>query len=565
MPFKNFFKKRNSSPEMETKTADKHLLTLKCMQSQQTTEPVYDLSGCNTSYVPDQTFTYCKLLSKTSLILHSNSLTSLENGGSISDLVTIEVLDIHANNFSELPSEICYLQRLIRIDASNNCLKSLPSSFSKLKSLQDLNLNNNHFSKVPLALCALPALHKLSLDGNKIKRIPNDFHSLQSSLGSFSVECESLEDPFRNLLRDGNLEDLMKRLCFDAGVEYTGIQEKSNKEDTATKPKPRVPQTEDVTPVMANYLLKKRQEMLDQLLRDKELEESNEGELHALLQKQVNEKKKLLEIVSSATDAAAELDPSKLKDQQWKVQLEKEMKEKQDEEIGAYLANTSSKNDKIESLAAHEEQLNRDLQGIVGDRSADHKRLLDDLNSSEQRIAAITEEIISGAAGRNAAFVKSLQEQEGQLQELLIAASGAQSEIRENEVLRAMQQMLSETVMLESKLHQGDMKEGWIGALVEASNHTELELNDIMAARQSDVKNWNELLLHDQACQAAAFKLLLLNNDIKRSNIVQQVSDVFRSCKSINFFLLLDMIETRASLQYFNNTSIHNEFRSITY
>ncbi|KAA0203792.1 hypothetical protein HAZT_HAZT008478 [Hyalella azteca] len=405
MPFWNFFKRKHETPSSEVAgPEDKHLLALKCMQSQQTTEPVYDISG------------------------------------------------------------------------------------------------------------------------NLIKRIPEKFHQLQSSLEHFTVSLDCLKEPHCRLLKEAGLEALLQHLCAEAGVEYTGVLKQPEKTQAPQTPLPPQPD-EDLTPVMANYILKKRQEMIEHLMKEKEKEERNEEELNFVLRKQDDFKKKLACDVSSSVENQVLAKSRKLEDQLWRVELEKKMKEKQDEEIGAYIARTTSKHDKIEQLTAQEEELHRELTSIVGDRSSEQQRLIADLTASEQQVASITEEIISGAALKNAAFVASLAAQEEQLEALVSSASDAKAEVRQSEVLRAMQELLSETAALELRLH-GGKTDGWVCDLLESSKHNDVHLSDVFSARQSNLKNWNEILLNDQECQAAAFKLLLLNNDIKRANIIMQIKQV---------------------------------------
>ncbi|KAF2351203.1 Leucine-rich repeat [Trinorchestia longiramus] len=563
MPFKNFFK-RKSDPSVLKNTEDKpeedkHLLTLKCMQSQQTVEPVYDISGCQAAFIPDQTFTYCKLLRKTSLILHSNSFTSLEDGGSLSDLSSLEVLDIHSNHIAQFPSDIALLVNLVQLDASKNRLKSLPNSFRKLRSLKILDLSENNFSQVPLAICALPRLNKLCLDGNRIKHIPSDFHKLQSSLEHFSISLNPVKDPEGSLLNEHGVEGLMKHLCAKAGVEYTGVSEELQAAEEIDQPQQNVPDSDDVTPVMANYILKKRQEMLDNLLKEKQMEEENDGTFTSILCKREAEKKKILDDLDPFADNLDSVQTKKLEDHNWKIELERKLKEKHDEEIGAYLTQASSKNDKIELLSAHEAAVQSALEGIAGDRSSEHQRLLKDLTDSEQNVTVIMEEIISGAATKNAAFVASLEEQERELERLVSSAAVSHAEVRENEVLQAMQQLLSETLMLEEKVLSSNKNAGWVSELIDTSTHNDLELNEIMSSRQSNLKNWNAILLHDQACQAAAFKLLLLNNDIKRANIISQIQQVEEELVRVSLLELrkqllsfeggsMEMLEQRSTL-----------------
>ena len=87
--------------------------------------------------------------------------------------------------------------------------------------------------------------------------------------------------------------------------------------------------------------------------------------------------------------------------------------------------------------------------------------------------------------------------------------------------------MLTEAMMLESKIEDRSNKLGWISSLVEDSEHSELHVKDLLSARQVNDNALAEMILHDEECQAAAFKLLLLNNDLKRSNIMRQVIMIY--------------------------------------
>ena len=530
MPLFSWFKKngsRSKSPAPEENKDDKMQLTLKVMQSQQTDGPAFDISGCNAHYVPGQTYTYCKLLKKTKLLLHDNALTSMEEGGDINDLLTIEVLDIHNNYFSALPQSIGCLKNLSFIDASNNSLKSLPNSFSNLKKLQEINLDNNCLTKVPSCLCALPKLRKITMLGNKVKELPRELHGIQSSLAVLALDPDNLRNPFKDLYEEGGVEAVMRHICSRAHVEYTGVAEDSGgpADELDASPKHRqIPEDDSaLTSVLDNYMCKKREMREKQLAFEKEIEDRDAEELDKALKKNSEDKRQLFsEIVDSGSDVA-EYESKRQNQQVLQSQLEQHMRDLQQVELEAYLNNSSGKEKMLENMTALQSQLDEEIEGAMELKDSERKHLLVDLYEGEKNTLAVMQEIISASAQKNAVFVALMEEQDNQLQELVTTAAGSAAEVRQAEVLDAMQKMLAEAVLLEERSKTTGLKHGWISSLIEDSEHSELHIKDVLSARQANQSQWTEMLLHDQECQAAAFKLLLLNNDLKRSNIMRQV------------------------------------------
>uniref|UniRef100_A0A6A7G6D0 E3 ubiquitin-protein ligase LRSAM1-like n=3 Tax=Hirondellea gigas TaxID=1518452 RepID=A0A6A7G6D0_9CRUS len=559
MPF--FSKLRRSSHDSPKKSSDNESkedrlnLTMKCMQSQHTIEPVYDLSGCNAAFVPDQTFTYCKLLSKSTLLLFDNALTSLDGGGDLGDLISIKFLDIHNNKIFELPSGIGSLKNLVKLDISCNTLKYLPNSVAHLKHLEEINLENNKFTTVPECLCALPVLQKILLGGNKIKKIPKGIHQLQDSLQTLSVDTDHLHEPYKSLFKKVGLEDVLRQACSDAGVEYTGVKELEVVTDDYSNVTSKTVIDEDsgFSTTMTNYMMKKRQQMQDNIALEREREEQNADQLEMILKKSLDNKKQMCSDILDSPDDTAEYYNRKYKHQQMQIDLERQLRQTQDEEVGVYLANTASKDNMVEDMTAQQNAVDRELKGIVEVKDSEHCHLLADLLAGEKNTEAVMQEIISAAASKNAMFVAILEEQDSQLDEILATASSSAAELRKTEVLSAMQRMLTEAVMLESNSRQGD-KLGWISSLIEESEHCDLHIKELLAARQTDYNSWSAMLLHDEECQAAAFKLLLLNNDLKRSNIVRQIKQVEQELVRLSS---LELRKALLSMQYGSTKMLH--------
>ena len=54
-------------------------------------------------------------------------------------VITSQVLDLHNNDFSELPEDICDLSHLQVLNIEGNKLKKLPKGLGRLQALQTLN------------------------------------------------------------------------------------------------------------------------------------------------------------------------------------------------------------------------------------------------------------------------------------------------------------------------------------------------------------------------------------------------------------------------------------------
>lgn len=90
---------------------------------------------------------------------------------------------LHKIKFADdLPSAICKLTRLEKIDLSYNRIRQLPNEFNQLRNLKILLLTNNHMTTFPVAVAELRQLDMIDLSHNKIKELPSDLTSLKVGL-----------------------------------------------------------------------------------------------------------------------------------------------------------------------------------------------------------------------------------------------------------------------------------------------------------------------------------------------------------------------------------------------
>ena len=105
---------------------------------------------------------------------------------SLCELKSLEKLDVSGNRLSALPQNIGSLRNLRQLLAGYavlgtrmNTLTSLPLSFSQLTVLEELDLSGNQLAALPAGFSDLSALRSLNLSYNSFSQIPADVFSLQ--------------------------------------------------------------------------------------------------------------------------------------------------------------------------------------------------------------------------------------------------------------------------------------------------------------------------------------------------------------------------------------------------
>ena len=78
-------------------------------------------------------------------------------------------LYMNRNHLHDLPSIICSLVTLEKLDISFNYLTDLPKSFSCLQSLRVLKMNNNCFTTIPQCIYNLPDSTEIDVTFNRVQ------------------------------------------------------------------------------------------------------------------------------------------------------------------------------------------------------------------------------------------------------------------------------------------------------------------------------------------------------------------------------------------------------------
>uniref|UniRef100_A0A2H1V5S7 SFRICE_011056 n=1 Tax=Spodoptera frugiperda TaxID=7108 RepID=A0A2H1V5S7_SPOFR len=182
-------------------------------------EPDFDLSECQLRQVPSGTYSICKVYRKERLYLHINCLHSLEEGGQLSDLYLVKVINLSSNRFVQLPSDIRYLVNLTELYIQDNHIKALPENIQYMQSLQILDVSKNQLQSLTPAIGKLKNLRKLNLSENKDLYELCPELCLASNLTSLDIDGEQFLFPPSDIAIQDTAA-IMKFLCDKMNIDY---------------------------------------------------------------------------------------------------------------------------------------------------------------------------------------------------------------------------------------------------------------------------------------------------------------------------------------------------------
>lgn len=184
----------------------KFQLERKMCLAKETPESDFDLSDCNLKEIPPGVFIYCRILLKEQLNLSNNKLTTfnnnINNGGQLSDLSLLKILDLRFNKIKELPDEIFKLVNLRELLISNNNLVKLPHTINCLKYLELLDVSSNKLQTIN-EINFMPNLRILNLAGNQnLKKLSANLTTCDQ-LCDLIIDLENIEWPPREICVGG--------------------------------------------------------------------------------------------------------------------------------------------------------------------------------------------------------------------------------------------------------------------------------------------------------------------------------------------------------------------------
>ncbi|XP_035217459.1 E3 ubiquitin-protein ligase LRSAM1-like isoform X4 [Stegodyphus dumicola] len=239
--------------------------------AKETPEPVFDLADCNLSDVPSGVFSMCRVFLKETLLLQNNQLTSLQGGGSLTDLSHLQVLNLMNNKLSSLPEDIGHLTHLQDLNVENNRLKKLPVSFRNLQNLHYLNLK------------AIGKEYSISSPANSPSQTTDDGAN-NSSTSQKLVQCVEISSPSASYLQYQRAKEQRQQdlLMMEEALKESYEMQSASIVDATTK----------------------RQKLLQDIAQE---QERMENEIMLLQSKKEKERQNLLSILANVEDHSAKL------------------------------------------------------------------------------------------------------------------------------------------------------------------------------------------------------------------------------------------------------------------
>ena len=99
----------------------------------------------------------------------------------ISVFPKLQSVDLHKNNFSEIPECIRSLKHLKKLNMSHNMLNDIPEWISELRDLELLNLSSNKgINTIPSEISELKCLDRLILSNCSIDIVPDCIYEIKT-------------------------------------------------------------------------------------------------------------------------------------------------------------------------------------------------------------------------------------------------------------------------------------------------------------------------------------------------------------------------------------------------
>lgn len=150
--------------------------------SQLTSLEELDISNNNLSTIPES---IANLVNLKALYLNGNKFYSIPN--SILKLSNLKYLELSQCELNELPKDINNLSNLISLELSENYLSSLPTSISNMTSLRYLGFDKNNFSEFPTEVLKLESLEDLVLSNNNLVTLPDSISNMDGDKIPFTL------------------------------------------------------------------------------------------------------------------------------------------------------------------------------------------------------------------------------------------------------------------------------------------------------------------------------------------------------------------------------------------
>ncbi|XP_072015688.1 E3 ubiquitin-protein ligase LRSAM1-like isoform X2 [Amphiura filiformis] len=440
-------------------------------------EPTYDLSQCELPEVPAGTYSLCKVLLKEVLILNDNYLSCLSGGGSVKDLMSIRVLDIHKNEITEIPEEICELCNLQVLNMESNKLKKLPKGLGRLQALQTLNVRGNSLKELPDSMCEMKSLRTLDIGNNKIKVLPGRLCEIRT-LETINLDGKDMKYPPANTCLLGT-ESIMKFLCSECNLEYT-------------------PPSQHVLNVLAAPTLGAPNKNL----------EADRVKLDAM--------------------STSVMNYEKIKEQKRleRQKLERDLAALDIEHAKIVAKSNMDRGRLLESLAKDQEKMDTGIKSLQARSDTEKKRLVASLYDVEQRASNLVSQLLTmnEAARKKEALLDKMEKERMEMDDYFKIVAEEHDHLRENDIIKSMKITLQSNFDLEDLRQRYEANKDTIlrkaqQSEVEAFEKLDMQLNTQQINKDTLVSK----LMQDEVFQRDAFEILFQAKDAKHKRLTDEI------------------------------------------
>ncbi|XP_076248356.1 E3 ubiquitin-protein ligase LRSAM1 isoform X2 [Calliopsis andreniformis] len=427
-------------------------------------EPIFDVSECALKHVPSGIYSLCKVFRKKMLWMYDNKLTSLSGGGALSDLSLLVVLDIHGNEFTNLPSDIMCLVSLEELYLQDNNIRKLPNEIVQLNKLTILNVAKNNLKQLPETMGKLKQLTTLDISQNKsLQKLPKSLGYVQH-LQQLNIDGLNLLYPPQDIVKGGTIV-IIAFLANESGIEYS--PEESVSETNLTK---------DIN------------------------SENMQAVYHKSNDIQEHRQNALLEV-------------------------EKNIKQQQEYEIGIQSMLKQHRKKLLEDLALQQTQLEHELEKVQQERDSNRARLLSYIYNAEIEADNVIKEFLRNSEEERQSQAELFEREKQEEMQLLSSCHSEQFMFRTKDTLLSMEKLLEEELLRTRKLEEHSKYRDYAAqSLLTLEVRNNDHLAQIVQNQEKNRQNLIDTLRQDEVLQKAAVAALLERSDARCWSIMQQVN-----------------------------------------
>ncbi|XP_076170701.1 E3 ubiquitin-protein ligase LRSAM1 isoform X1 [Ptiloglossa arizonensis] len=438
-------------------------------------EPIFDVSECALKHVPSGIYSLCKVFRKKVLWMYNNKLTSLSGGGALSDLSLLVVLDIHGNEFTNLPSDIMCLVSLKELYLQDNNIRKLPNEIVHLSKLTTLNVAKNNLKQLPETMGKLKQLTTLNISQNKsLQKLPKSLGYVQQ-LAQLNIDGLNLSYPPQDIVNAGTIV-IVAFLANESGIEFS--------------PEESISETD--------------------LSRDI----SSEG-MQAVYHNKNNDVQAALQ----------KLEKMKEHRQSALMEVEKNIKQQQEYEIGIQSMLKEHRKKLLEDLALQQTQLEHELEKVQQERDSNRARLLSYIYNAEKEADNVIKEFLRNSEEERQSQAELLEREKREEMKILSSCHSEQFMFRTKDTLLSMEKLLEEELHRTRKLEEHSKYRDYAAqSLLTLEVRNNDHLAQIVQNQEKNRQNLIDTLRQDEVLQKAAVAALLERSDARCWSIVQQVN-----------------------------------------